>query len=602
MKKIKPQLWAIKTAFGLCRWLYVILFIAQIIRATLVAYTAAFLGYIINDIAAALGNGGIDINYIVKKLIIYGILNVILWLAVELRWRISDDLIPVRSKVKSDMIIMNITRHIPLRYFDKSEFNEEYALFADGISSLPSFFKRIISLIIQLYTIVLSFYMLWKINYIFVVIITVFFVIVYFYNKASVDMRSELRQKTIPLSRKADYLSGMFMGIYNRETRLYGRKDEYIKKWLDLKTQIVELEADVNKKSDRRFGLSGLFGESLISIIVIVVSLIMAFLNLITIGSIYTVREMSKNIIGGLGDIIGNVIGIFVTIRKIDETWNFYDNIMKYTVVTNEKNLSPDINKPAIEIKNMSFSYLDNTDVVKNIDLTLPKGKTVAIVGANGSGKSTLVKLILGLYEPRSGSVKIHGHNAFDSGEEYTNKLVGVVFQDFCMYPFTLRENVGFGNINHIDYDDAISKAINLGDASHILGKVKSLDTVLSRQYDDDGIELSGGEWQRIALARAYMSDKDIVIFDEPASKLDPISEVRQFQIIKESLSDKTAILISHRIGFARLADEIIVLKDGCIAESGTHEELIALQNEYYEMFMSQKKLYERDETQDDQE
>ena len=143
-----------------------------------------------------------------------------------------------------------------------------------------------------------------------------------------------------------------------------------------------------------------------------------------------------------------------------------------------------------------------------------------------------------------------------------------------------------------MDDDKALEEAIIKSQGENILSKVGTFDRILGREIDPNGVELSGGEWQRLALARAYLGNKDIMIFDEPAAKLDPLAEIKQFENIRSFAKDKAVILVSHRVGFARLADRIVVLKDGKISEIGTHEELYAKRGEYYSMFTTQKELY----------
>lgn len=171
---------------------------------------------------------------------------------------------------------------------------------------------------------------------------------------------------------------------------------------------------------------------------------------------------------------------------------------------------------------------------------------------------------------------------------------MGVVFQDFKQYHFTIRENIAFGDIKQINNDEVLMEAARKGQADKFIRAQKNgLDTFLGREYEEDGLALSGGEWQRIGVSRAHVSDKEILILDEPAAKLDPVAEMEQFVQIKNSLHGRTAILVSHRLGFARLADKIIVLKDGELVDTGTHEQLMKANRHYAEMFKAQAEWYE---------
>ncbi|MGB3984291.1 MAG: ABC transporter ATP-binding protein [Limnochordia bacterium] len=232
--------------------------------------------------------------------------------------------------------------------------------------------------------------------------------------------------------------------------------------------------------------------------------------------------------------------------------------------------------------------------MLKNISFTVKRGETVALVGDNGAGKTTLIKLLLGLYAPNKGKAFFEGMPYDELTQEYLYSKMGVVFQDFKQYHFTIRENIAFGDIKQLHNDEALMEAARKGQADKlILAQEKGLDTFLGREYEEDGLALSGGEWQRIGVSRAHVSDKEILILDEPAAKLDPVAEMEQFMAIKHSLHGRTAVLVSHRLGFARLADKIVVLKDGEMVELGTHEELMKANRHYAEMFRAQAEWYE---------
>jgi ATP-binding cassette subfamily B protein len=244
--------------------------------------------------------------------------------------------------------------------------------------------------------------------------------------------------------------------------------------------------------------------------------------------------------------------------------------------------------------KDLSYQYANGKHALRNINLTIKRGEIIALIGENGAGKTTLVKLLLGLFQPTAGSLLFYGQPSDELPSSYFQEQIGTFFQDYYLFHHTLAENIGYGDIKRIDNTEKIKQAIEKGGAANILAKLPNgLDTLLGKKIDKRGVELSGGEKQRIALARANMSDKDILIFDEPAAMLDPIAEVEQFLSIKEKLDNRTGILISHRIGFARLADRIVMMKDGEIAEIGTHEELIGKGGLYAAFFNEQAQWYE---------
>ena len=259
-----------------------------------------------------------------------------------------------------------------------------------------------------------------------------------------------------------------------------------------------------------------------------------------------------------------------------------------------EKATEPLEDSIVFQAEDLSFSYREGIPVLKNLSFQIKKGETVALVGANGGGKTTLVKILMGLYRPTGGQVKFMGRAHQDYKHGFLNSRIGVFFQDFYLFHFTLGENVGIGNIDHIDNEEMILRAMKQGGAEKLLDKMpKGLNNLIGKQVYKDGVVLSGGEGQRVAVSRTHMSDKDVLVFDEPASMLDPIAEMEQFAHIKNRIAGRTAILVSHRVGFARLADRILVLSGGELVENGNHKELLALDGVYAEFFSEQAKWYD---------
>ena len=249
------------------------------------------------------------------------------------------------------------------------------------------------------------------------------------------------------------------------------------------------------------------------------------------------------------------------------------------------------------EAENVSFSYTDEKEILHNLNFKIRRGETIALVGLNGSGKSTLMKLLLELYQPTKGTLYFCGKPYGQYQKESIRKNIGMFFQDFVLFHASLQENVGFGDLKNIKEESMILAAIKKGGAIKLLEKLPAgLHTWLIKKVKKEGVNLSGGEQQKVAISRAHMSDKDIMIFDEPASALDPIAEMEQFAAIREKIEGRTAILISHRVGFARLADRIIVLDQGMIAETGNHNELMEKDGIYAEFFRTQAKWYDHSE------
>jgi ATP-binding cassette subfamily B protein len=219
--------------------------------------------------------------------------------------------------------------------------------------------------------------------------------------------------------------------------------------------------------------------------------------------------------------------------------------------------------------------------------MKLPPGKIVALVGENGSGKTTLIKLLCRLYDPMEGAITIddidlRGLRTFD-----LRSKISIIFQDYAHYAVTARENIWFGNIDLPIKDDKVLCASKYSGASKVInGLENGYDTYLGTFFDD-GHELSSGEWQKIALARIFMRDSQIIILDEPTSSIDPLAEYKIFKYIREMAIDRCIILISHKLSAIKMADYIYVIKDGKILEDGIHEELMKNKWIYANMFSS---------------
>ena len=247
-----------------------------------------------------------------------------------------------------------------------------------------------------------------------------------------------------------------------------------------------------------------------------------------------------------------------------------------------------------LELGHVSYRYENQQRAaVEDVSLKIKRGEIVSILGDNGSGKTTLSKIICGLLENYDGDVWYNGENLKDIDRETYYKRFGVGFQEFARYSLTLRENIGIGSVEHMEDEKMLQEAVDKGNLGELLDRLpRGIDTVLGKEYDENGRELSGGQWQRVILSRVYMGTPDILVLDEPTASIDPIAEMELLQHFREIIGGRTAILISHRIGFARLSDRICIMEDGRLTEQGTHEELLAAKGKYYRLFSEQKKLY----------
>ncbi len=312
---------------------------------------------------------------------------------------------------------------------------------------------------------------------------------------------------------------------------------------------------------------------------------------------------------GALNSISASLSAIISVSSTIYEGSLFIDNMIlfmkeKQTVVpTGSEPLMPKTRcGHTFELKNVSFKYPGaKTYVIRNMDLVIEAGSTVALVGLNGAGKTTLIKLLTRLYDPTDGVILLDGRDIreYDTSELY--KLFGIIFQDFGKYAESVGDNIAFGNIAEQKLKKNIKQAaINSGADSFIESLPQSYDTPLTRYFEHDGTELSVGQWQKLSVARAFYSDADILILDEPTASLDAIAEQEIYTQFDRLRKGKTSIFVSHRLSSATTADTVIVLENGCVVEKGSHSELMALGGKYHKLFSTQAARYQASQNSED--
>ncbi|MDC3961614.1 ABC transporter ATP-binding protein [Polyangium jinanense] len=247
-----------------------------------------------------------------------------------------------------------------------------------------------------------------------------------------------------------------------------------------------------------------------------------------------------------------------------------------------------------IRFEGVSFRYPGQEKLaLAKLDLFVPRGQSVALVGHNGAGKTTLIKLLTRLYAPTEGRILLDGKDLAAWDLDALRRRIGVVFQDYNRYQLTARENVGFGSTPHMEDADRLSRAITRGGAEEVLATLPSgLDTQLGRWFKD-GTELSGGQWQKVALARAFMREEaDVLVLDEPTAALDAEAEHAVFERFRKLAEGRTTFVVSHRFPTVRMADRILVIDGGRVIEEGTHAELVAKDGRYARMFALQAEGY----------
>ena len=312
----------------------------------------------------------------------------------------------------------------------------------------------------------------------------------------------------------------------------------------------------------------------------------------LTLGSLTFLAASFARSRGLIEGILGNFSSLSEQAMYVDDLFAFFR--MKPQIRSKPGALpAPRPIQGGLEFRHVSFRYPGaERDALHDVSFGLRPGQRVALIGENGAGKTTITKLIARLYDPTEGQILLDGVDLRDYDLEDWRREIGVIFQDYMRYHMLLWENIGVGRVELLEDRPRIEKAARLSLASDVAERLeKGLDQMVGRRFTD-GVDLSGGEWQKVALARAYMRDAQLLILDEPTATLDARAEHHVFERFAELTRDKIAVLISHRFSTVRMADRILVLHDGAVLEEGTHEHLLSLRGQYSELFELQASGY----------
>jgi ATP-binding cassette subfamily B protein len=395
-----------------------------------------------------------------------------------------------------------------------------------------------------------------------------------------------------PESRMLNYLETLLTGNESvKEIKLLGLGEPLLRRYQELFTRFYLEDRAI---AERRT-ISGL-GWGLLSNLVYYGSY--AWIVMRTIAGLITLGDMTM-FLGIFRQSQSSIRTLLDSLNRLYESNLFLDNLLTYL------KLQPQLHTPVngliapapighgIEFRHVSFRYPgSDVFVLFDINFHIHPGERIALVGLNGAGKTTLIKLLTRLYDPTEGQVLLDGVDLREYDLTSLHQRFGVIFQDFVRYQFTVRENIAFGQVDALDDVDRIRDAADRGGAISVIENLpQGYDTMLGRRWEK-GQELSGGEWQKIALARAFMRKAEVLVLDEPTSALDAEAEYEVFRRFGELMEGRIAVLISHRFSTVRMADRIAVLSAGKVVELGSHAELIQLDGVYARLFNLQAEGY----------
>lgn len=487
-----------------------------------------------------------------------------------------------------DRRILRKLNELPLSVIDTSKGRDLIDNVQNFKGLATSVFSDALGIFSSIYSFIIAFAAIFVYNPLFAIIfvvLTIPGIIVdsYFYKK-----NTDLAMNGVMDTRKFNYYKWMLVDLWpGRDVRMYDLTEPILKR------HVEEMDKYINKRkkladAGLRSGLGSEFIKRSGEVVFTVFVIVQAFQGVITIGEVALYIGFALGICESFAAAARAVADMFiVTAPHMSWLFEFFD-----IPGVNITDKSSDVKSfESIEFKDVYFKYpLQENYVLKGVSFKLNKGERMSIVGINGAGKSTIIKLILGLYEIESGEILLNGHPIGEYNTKDLHALFSVMFQQYVQYPLSLRENVALSAVESLNDDERILAALKQSSAPEFL--FSNIDVNMTRQFDDKGVELSKGQWQSVALSRVFFKDAPVLIFDEPAVSLDAEAEDYILDNYMKLSSQKTGIMISHRIYGAKFSTKIIVLQDGKITECGTHDELVEKNGFYCELYNLQKSKY----------
>ncbi len=582
------------------KWIFFAMMTVALFKGFLPVIGAFISAELLNTLARAY-LGEIALNSIIFLLVfqfVYLFINKIMTNIDKLVTRISGELVANHIKLK----ILNKSKEVDIGRFDIPDFYEKLEnanreATTRPIQILSATFSALSSFI-SLFSFIV---VLWRVSpiapFIIVLIGIPSAILNFTYRRKNVNyMRHRSKDR-----RQMEYYSGLMVNKdLVKEIRLFGLSDEFVDRY---KSVFGKYFSGLKKLIIREsvWGITFSVFTTLVNCLIFLYVAYKVTKGELQVGdySLYT---------GALSSISSGVSTIITTTATIFEGTLFIDNVISF--MKDKSDVVPMLDTPriperhtghTIEFKNVSFKYPGaDRYVLKNINIKLNAGETAVLVGLNGAGKTTLIKLLTRLYDPTDGVILLDGHNIKEYDVKALYDLFGIIFQDFGKYAVTVKENIAFGQINKTINDDGVKLSAEQSNSDTFIEKLpKDYDTPLMRIFEEDGVELSIGQWQKLSVARAFYSDSDILILDEPTASLDAIAEQEIFNQFDKLRKDKLTIFVSHRLSSAITASKIIVLMNGEVVEQGTHKDLMNLKGHYCQLFTTQAKRYITSNTED---
>lgn len=564
--------------------------------AALLPAAQAWVGKLIIDNILKVINAGVEPQVGLQRVLPYVLLElglVVLSSLVGQFRSLSDRVLQYKLTNHVNSLIMEKAISLDLQFFEDPQFYDNLQnARRQSDSSAISIVNAILQIIQQVITLASVLVLLVRFSPLLAIVVFVAAIPSFLSQSQYAEMAFRAVTRRAKEARLLNYLEQLLTGNDTfKEVKMFGLGKPLLERYRQLFINFFNEDIAIARKKS----LAGL-GWGLLSSLAYYGSYVWVVLR--TIAGAATLGDMTMflSIFRQSQQSITSLLGNF---NNLYESNLYLDNLLDYLKITpvlvNPKDglMAPSPIEQGIRFQNVSFKYPgSDVFVLKNINLFIPPGESIALVGLNGAGKTTLVKLLTRLYDPTEGEILLDGHDLREYDLASLHQRFGVIFQDFVRYQFSVRENIGFGQVDELENLEKIKDAAERGGADQVIeGMPNGYETILGRRWEK-GLELSGGQWQKIALARAFMRNAEALILDEPTSALDAEAEYEIFKRFRELMSGRIAVLISHRFSTVRMADRIVVLSDGRIVELGSHAELMARGGPYSRLFELQAEGY----------
>ena len=584
------MLLSIKLSWKSSRTLFITRVIVEVFISIVPIELAVLLKSIINLLSNQIvGQANKDYSILITALsfyLIFQLINMVLGKINTICTHIHQDIIGNNI----DLQIIKKTNSLDISFFDSSKFYDEILNAANDSQALQTLTWIVLDLIRGIVSVLFCFYILGNLHWSIPVVILLLNIPTMAIEKKYIKINYDWQRARSNKQRKMIYFKNILTTKpFAKELRIYNLQnymtDQFTKSWKEW-----------YKERKRIAFFRGLW-SALSSILPYSATVfILGFVGIaiinkqLTLGDFSLYSSMTTMYVSGISNIFSAITQVYENEIKLTNFKNFLNWAPLFQPTGCLKVKSP----LQLEFKNVSFRY-PNTERLSltNISFKINENEKIAIVGLNGAGKTTIVKLILRLYEPTEGSILINDIDISKYEIEDLRKSFGVVFQDYCNYALTLKDNISISDINSKKSEIEFDRVCKAAGMEGILKKLSNkYETFLTKQFDKNGEELSGGEWQKVAIARAFYPDSKFMIMDEPTSSLDPEAEYKLYETMADLCKYKSAIFISHRLSSVIMADKILVLDNGEIIEAGNHKDLIEIDGKYAHLFKLQAERY----------